>query len=224
MHRILDIETGPAPESVLQEFEPEFSAPANYKDPEKIEAAISKQREEWRNRAALSPITGRVLAIGFGGADLGETIFEGGSEADLLNAAWPLILDETCRIIGFCSNRFDIPFLLKRSWALGIPVPLDELFRGRYLRDRFVDLADVWQCGSRDEHISLDRLARLLGCGGKTGSGADFARLLASDREAALEYLRQDLRLTEAVAARLGVIPGHDGTLLPLDPAAVCDF
>jgi len=65
------------------------------------------------------------------------------------------------------------------------------------------DLLALWQCGDRAESISLDRLARVLGLPGKTGSGADFARLFGENRPAALAYLENDLKLTREVWLRV---------------------
>lgn len=74
---------------------------------------------------------------------------------------------------------------------------------GRFPRHAFTDLAELWQCGDRTETISLDRLARLCGLPGKTGSGADFARLWRDDRKAALDYLTTDLTLTRDLWHRM---------------------
>jgi len=58
-----DIETGAAPDA--EKFKPEFEAPGNIKDPVKIAAAIQDKENEWRDRLALSAITGQVLFCGF---------------------------------------------------------------------------------------------------------------------------------------------------------------
>ncbi len=39
--------------------------PPTTKDPIKIEAYVAEKEEEWYGRAALSAISGRVLAIGY---------------------------------------------------------------------------------------------------------------------------------------------------------------
>jgi hypothetical protein len=205
---VIDIETGPAHDEALELVMPEFKAPSNYKDPEKIEASIASQKEEWKARAALSPVTGRVLALGLM-RDADNPKFITGPESDLLEAAWDALSGGLCLghlVIGFCSNRFDIPFLVRRSWALGVKVP-GFIFRDGYrLSNLFVDIMDVYQCGDRSATINLDTLAKLLGLPGKNGNGADFARLLSENREAAIAYLENDLRVTWSVAERLGII------------------
>jgi hypothetical protein len=109
------------------------------------------------------------------------------------------------RLVGFACCSFDLPFLVRRSWALGVPVPATITRPSGRWNDHIVDLLDVWRLNNRDQTISLDGLARFLGVGSKSGKGADFAQLLASDRDAALAYLRHDLKLTAACAAKMGV-------------------
>src|SRR5688572_8585619 len=67
-----DIETAPLPDEQIAPFVPEFSAPSNYKDPEKIKAYIEGEKVKWLEQAALSPLTGRVVAIGI--LALGELV------------------------------------------------------------------------------------------------------------------------------------------------------
>src|SRR5687767_1701747 len=63
---IFDIETVPLSGARLALLEPEHEAPGNFKDPEKIAAAIAEKSRLWREKAALSPLTGRVAMIGMG--------------------------------------------------------------------------------------------------------------------------------------------------------------
>jgi hypothetical protein len=62
---IFDIETGPRSRAELAECVPTFEAPSNWKDPEKIRAHVAEKEAEWFQSAALSALTGRVLAIGY---------------------------------------------------------------------------------------------------------------------------------------------------------------
>lgn len=192
----LDIESAPL-DGITP---PEFDAPANLRDPEKIAAAKAKKLEAWKGSLALHAETARVLCVG-----VMEDGFKGvyeGDETDILLNAWETI-DGAETIIGHNLRGFDIPFLARRSWILGVPVP--RIMAGRFLDARFVDTMEAWSCGNREERISLDNLAKALGVGAKTGSGADFAALYAKDRKAALGYLENDLRLTKAVAERMGL-------------------
>lgn len=102
------------------------------------------------------------------------------------------------KLVGFNSNSFDIPFLVRRSWKLGVSVP-KSLFKVSYGRVRLnancIDMLDFWSFGTRDS-IKLRDLAKFLGVGEKTGDGADFSGLYESDGKSAIDYLRNDVLLT----------------------------
>lgn len=213
---VFDIETGPLPlaqlEAAMPEFDPSEVKVGNLKDPAliaaKIEAAKVNQRRQFVERAALDPTTGKVLAIGMMDGQTGQSVILADDEQVMLNQFWDSIRDSQgtiLRMCGFNCNLFDLPFLVRRSWHLGIPIPTG-LRNGRYWNDRIIDLRDVWQLGDRTAHGSLDRICKFLGLGEKLGDGKDFAALLASDRSQAMAYLEQDLNLARKLARRLGVI------------------
>ena len=234
---VFDVETAPLPESELAALVPPFD-PAevrtgNLKDPEKIAAKIAEaevnHRRDFFEKAALDPLTGRVLAIGLlkvtphpGPLPSAEREGTAGSEsqphlefqilghddeAATLREFWDVCQGEMGRInemIGFNSHLFDLPFLIRRSWKLRVRVP--RIRRGRYWADEMVDLRDAWQLGDRQARGSLDAIAKHLAVGAKNGSGADFAKLWQSDRALAVAYLRNDLELTAKVADVLGCL------------------
>ena len=206
---IFDIETGPRSRAELAECVPTFEAPSNWKDSEKIRAYVAEKEAEWFQSAALSALTGRVLAIGYLDAVTDELgYFASGDEAADLAAFWQLVAPTgylNSDLIGFSSNRFDLPFLIRRSWHLRVPVPA-ELVSGRWLPSQCRDVLDCWRCGNREDSVSLDRLAQFLGVGRKNGSGARFASQWATDPSGALAYLANDLRLTLRCAVALGLI------------------
>ena len=210
-----DIETGPLPESelaaLLPPFDPAEVKTGNLKDPDKVAAKLAEaeanHRRDFLEKAALDPLTGRVVAIGLLYPDSGEFVVIGhDDEAATLREFWETTKGEMGRInemVGFNSNAFDLPFLIRRSWRHRVPVPFG-IRRGRYWSDEMVDLRDAWQLGDRQARGSLDTIAKHLGVGAKNGNGADFAALWQSDREKATEYLRNDLQLTARVAEALG--------------------
>ncbi len=205
-YRIFDIETGPVNADKLQDQMPEFTAPANYKDEEKIARYIEEQQKKWIEKVALDASTGRVIAIGVKDSE-GNTVIEEEHfmpEKDLLQWFWNEVTrthaDTTW--VGFNSNNFDLPFLFRRSLVYGIQ-PGYAFRESRYWPARFLDLLEVWACGSREQRISLNKMAKLLGVGGKSGSGKMFAELYSTNRKSALEYLKHDLNLTEAVLKRM---------------------
>jgi predicted PolB exonuclease-like 3'-5' exonuclease len=154
-----------------------------------------------------------VLAVGWW-QDGAATIIAEDQEADTLRKVWATI-EEAARerriVVGFNSNRFDLPFLTRRSWALGVPVPSGIYgARGYVNGQQFIDLMDEWACGDRQATIKLDTLAKLLGCGAKNGSGAEFAGLWENDRPKAIAYLENDVAITAAVAHKLlGLAPAE---------------
>src|SRR5208282_320052 len=107
-------------------------------------------------RAALDARTARVLCVGFKGKTV--DILEGPEEGMLTNF-WSYWMGKDTktiqRFVGFNILRFDLPFLVRRSWHLGIPVPAD-VYDGRFFHRNFIDLMSYWSFGHREEMISLD--------------------------------------------------------------------
>lgn len=195
---------------------------------DRVKDAMIKHWEHFKSKAALSAITGQVLAVGWMDDDelADDAIKEpaylyvhdktpelpGVNEIQLIERWWR-VLDEnrTHNFIGFNINGFDLPFLVRRSWILGIEMP-SWIMNGRYWSTRFVDLLELWLCGQRGAapilDNKLDTIAKAFGLGGKTEgvSGADFAQLLVDDRKLAIEYLQQDVRLTMDLAEQMGVM------------------
>jgi len=233
-----DIETGPLGDDRLLElcppavlpvhpgvFDPAAAKVGNLKDPGKIREKIEAAREaceaarvkafaDFKSRAALDATTGRVVAIGFlrdDQMDAPDIIDCDQDEQAGLREWWDNVEDalhDRLPLIGFNVCHFDLPFLVRRSWLLGVPVPAG-LRKGRYWSDLIVDLMQVWGFHGRDM-IGLDRLARAFGIAGKVTqaegaevSGAEFARLWRDNRKAAEAYLHQDVWLCARLAERM---------------------
>lgn len=199
-----DIETEGLPESEIAHLMPEFTAPSNYKDAEKIAANIVEQKTKWLSECALRAETCRVLCVGFMWPDRWFSVIEK-DERDIIRKSLLLIAD-TLRnrgnVIGFNILQFDLPVLLRRAHILRIPVSpiLRQRYRGRsYWHEDIYDLCAEWDMGTH-KTISLDTLAQSLGVGAKSGNGADFAQLWKNDREKAIEYLRNDCQLLKDCA------------------------
>ena len=223
---VFDVETGPLAEgelsALLPPFDPAEVKTGNIKDPEKVAAKIAEaeasHRRDFFDKAALDPLTGRVVAIGMlvfdelseaGPAmDSGKCVIIGhDDEAQTLREFWQYTQAEMGRMnpmIGFNIFGFDLPFLFRRSWKRRVPIPFG-LRRGRYWGDQLIDLRDVWQLGDRQARGSLDSIAKHLGVGAKNGDGKAFAALWQSDRKQAEAYLRNDLELTAKIAHALGI-------------------
>lgn len=114
-----DIETTGDPDAI--EFV-EVKAPANYKDPDKIAAYISEAKLDAYDKMALDPDYGKVLCIAYKeGDDQTEVLFD--DEKKMLNTFWQLYGEHMQRVCGYNIIGFDLPFLLRRSFALGITIP-----------------------------------------------------------------------------------------------------
>lgn len=206
---IFDIETGPQPQTdifkIIPPFDPADVKYGNIKDPDKIAAKIDECREKYYSdaldNAALNAMTGRVLAIGIQPVGGHPVIIGHEKEDDILLEFWNLFSSTPGKWVGFNIFGFDLPFLMRRSWANQLKVPF--IRKGRYWSDEFIDLRETWQAGDRQAEGSLDSISRALGIGQKSGDGADFARLWKTERAKAEEYLRHDLELTTAVFSRI---------------------
>jgi uncharacterized protein YprB with RNaseH-like and TPR domain len=212
-----DVETGPLAESelsaLLPPFDPTEVKTGNLKDPakiaEKIAEAEASHRRDFFDKAALDPLTGRVIAIGMLDLETDKFFIIGHEdEARTLTEFWEASQGEMGRLnsmLGFNIFNFDLPFLIRRSWKHRIKVPFG-IRRGRYWGDQLVDLRDAWQLGDRQARGSLDTIARHLGVGAKNGEGKAFAELWLNDRPKAEAYLHNDIELTAKVADVLGVV------------------
>jgi hypothetical protein len=213
---VFDVETGPLADgelsALLPPFDPAEVKTGNIKDPDKVAAKIAEaetnHRRDFFDRAALDPLTGRVVAIGILYPDSGECDVIGHhDEAETLRAFWDVCRGEMGRVnqmIGFNTHGFDLPFLIRRSWKHRVTVPFG-IRRGRYWGEEMVDLREAWQLGDRQARGSLDSIAKHLGVGAKNGDGKVFAELWRSDRKQAEAYLRNDLELTAKIAHALGI-------------------
>lgn len=201
MLSVYDIETCPLPADELEVMAPEFLPAKNLKDPEKIAADVAAKRREWMDRAALSALTGRVLAIGIlrGDADKPE-IVHGVNEEAMIQWFWDM-LPECGGMASFNGHAFDLPYLVRRSWKLRIPVP--PIRSGRYWCSTFIDLRDIWALGDFRAEGTLDQISQHLGLPAKVGSGKLFFETYSSDPEAAIAYLVGDLMRTRELAKRL---------------------
>jgi len=206
---IFDIETGALPfgELVIPAFNPADVKLGNTKDPDKIAERIRQAEEnhvtDFIKTAALDALSGQVLCIGYRLERDEPAILssDADGEAAMLRQWWELLntWERQPRLIGFNIKPFDLPFLIKRSWKHRVTVPY-WIRNGRFWNDLIVDLREVWQLGDNRAHGSLGAISRHLGLGEKSGSGADFANLWKTNRQAAIDYCLQDVKLTQQVA------------------------
>ncbi len=213
-----DIETSPQSldrlQGIIPVFNPDDVKVGNLTEPkrlEKIEKARLEHMTRFQRSAALSAITGEIVAIGVlqeveaGKPPVIELLVD---REDLVLRSFFQIFEESqvktpTQWLGYYIRNFDIPFIIRRAWKHGIMLPRG--FAGKFLPPMFTDLYDTWRLMEYPpEAIPLDTIARFFAVGAKTGNGAQFHELFRSDRPAALEYLKNDLWLCWKLAACMG--------------------
>ena len=214
---IFDIETGPLSDSELEPLlasvNPETVKLGNLKDPAKISAKVEEKKQKLLEDAALRATTGRVVAIGYLINESGETKLtpHDWNERQILANFWEHFAycrRQRLKLIGFNICGFDLPFLMQRSWILGIPMP-DDIRDGHKWDSTIIDLAKEWGCGVYGSYTSLHEICTSMGIPGKNGKATEFAGLWlsenADDQAQAAAYLKNDLSMTHKLAERMGV-------------------
>jgi len=148
-----DIETEVNPDAVY--FIQVPTAPANYKDPDKIAAYIAEKQAELINTAALDADYGRIISISvctLSRPEIGvlcsprdplhPAVNEATSETVVIEAFWNEY--NACDGIscGYNIIGFDLPYLMRRSFALGIKVPIIP-FMAKYRTEPTIDLMGI---------------------------------------------------------------------------------
>jgi hypothetical protein len=250
-----DEKTIPNYDMIGSEFDETTVKVSNLKDQAKIEAKINEARdkfyelrgiaeralsvgrdiafEAFKAKAALSPFTGQVLAVGFYEDDVhipydcpnnkkikmpyitSQKQGSNNNEYDVLFDTFAKIesvLESGDRLIGHNIINFDLPFLCKRALKHNIVLPQILLNEMRQYQSKvIIDTMREWSFGSRTEKfVSLDDLAAFFGTRRKNGDGADFAKLFWSDDpsevKTAIEYLENDVIMTLEIARKMGIL------------------
>ena len=141
-----DIETTCNDASI--QFMKEPRAPKNYKDPEKIAKSIASQKQEQIEKAALDPDHGKIIAIAIKEDD-GEIVpkvigVDVENEIQLINWFWRKFAEHRSYSCGYNILGFDLPYLLRRSFALNIKLPEQAPILARYRTTPILDLMAVF--------------------------------------------------------------------------------
>jgi hypothetical protein len=135
----IDIETIPdVSEATMQRWAEEASPPSNWKDPVKIQRYKEEAALKKKEKAALSPLSGRIVCVGLGYKEKEDEDWEFACFVDASNDECALLIqvDETLShlpgvswIVSFYGRKFDFPFLavramkhrldLNHKWPLG---------------------------------------------------------------------------------------------------------
>jgi predicted PolB exonuclease-like 3'-5' exonuclease len=141
-----DIETEANPEGLS--FMPEPSAPANYKDADKIAQYIAEKKLEQTAQAALDADYGKIIAIsvktGVDGENLALLVGdeEAKTERSLLSWFWSAFYSTNGVSCGYNTIGFDLPYLQRRSMDLGVIIPCKP-FIAKYRTEPTLDLMGV---------------------------------------------------------------------------------
>jgi|GEM_PF-6108009 DNA polymerase elongation subunit (family B) len=159
----------------------------------------------------LDAKSARVVAIGYYEPEKDRYLIAyDDDEAAMLRQFWEAfnsLHTSKAKMIGFNVCGFDLPFMMRRSWFHSVAVPKTLMVGGRYWCDTIVDVMNLWKCGGYKDYISLDALSKYLGVGAKNGNGQHFYALWKVDREKAIAYLVNDVKLAMDCSIKMGFTP-----------------
>ena len=202
-----------------------------------IKGMSDAEAEEEKRRGALSPFTGRIVAIGVVNADDGRDCvlyeipgqtelvtrkegartFISGSEKQILEKFWDF-LGRDDRFISFNGRQFDGPFLMIRSAILGIK-PKRDLVGIRWNFHPNCDLRDALMfkgtINPRQMRFNLDLACRSFGIESSKSEGMDGRAVETMYRSGRYDeiatYCLEDVRATSELYHKLA------GTILCWD-------
>ena len=187
-----------------------------------IKGMNEAEAEEEKRRGALSPFTGRIVAIGVVNAETGRScaMYEvpgqtevitrkdgnrtmiSGTERQILEKFWEY-LDRDDRFISFTGRQFDGPFLMIRSAIQGL-APKRELIGNRYRFHPNCDLREVLNFNGtinpRQMRFNLDLACKAFGIVSSKTEGMDGRAVETLYRAGRYEdiatYCLEDVRAT----------------------------
>ena len=204
-----------------------------------IKGMNDAEAEEEKRRGALSPFTGRIVAIGVVNAETGRScaMYEvpgqtelitrreanrtmiSGSEKQILEKFWDF-LGRGDRFISFNGRQFDGPFLMIRSAIHGI-VPKRDLIGNRYRFHPNCDIREVLNFNGtlnfRQMRFNLDLACKTFGITSSKTEGMDGRSVQtmysAGRYEDIAVYCLEDVRATCELYLKL------ENTLLLFEPS-----
>lgn len=208
----LDIETIGNPDAVARMPDPEVKT-GNLKDPAKIADKKAEAKAEMLSKAALDPLTARVICYAAAGEVGGEEKdvtaimpeINDANERELIQAIMQLLGTDDVRIVTWNGVGFDMPMIYKRAMILGVDpgnfgAPPLSAWTKRYNTEKHYDLMQIWGGWNSGQYAKLDTVAGLVLHEHKT-EGIDvttFADVMQTEagRKKIAEYCLQDTRLT----------------------------
>ena len=180
-----------------------------------IKGMSEAEAEEEKRRGALSPFTGKIVAIGVVNAETGRSCATdvitrkdgnrtmiSGTERQILEKFWEF-LDREDRFISFNGRQFDGPFLMIRSAIQGLP-PKRDLIGNRYRFHPNCDLREVLNFNGtinpRQMRFNLDLACKSFGIISSKTEGMDGRAVetlyRAGRHEDIAVYCLEDVRAT----------------------------
>lgn len=206
-----DIETAINPDAI--DLMPEPAAPANLKDPEKIAAAIEEKRREMIEKAALDADFGRILSIGYSTGDgdgihvmVNEDVYPdtfpyNRSEEQMLKAFWDRFKECNGACVGYNILGFDLPYLMRRSMALGIKLPFIPNL-AKFRTEPITDLMMILYNWGSDKYKSLKQVAKLYGI--ENGApGVDGSTVAKLDPDQLITYQISDVQMVMSLYEKM---------------------
>lgn len=156
-------------------------------------------------KGALDAMSGRVVCVGMlidDGQIVTEITLADEDERRLITEFWRTVAPNDV-LVGHNVLEFDVRFLCQRSWILGIQ-PSRKVDTRKYYSGDVLDTLQLWTNWGNKKGATLDALGLALGCGGKTGNGANVAKMWAErDIDGIKSYCQEDVRLAYRVFCRL---------------------
>ena len=208
-----DLETVPTAAALALPYpEDTRHPPKSYKKAESIAEWRRADRDDWEaeriKQYSLSPLYGRVVAIGYATEDTttDDIAPSEHDEARLLHDFWNDVAAADC-VVTWNGHGFDVPFVLTRSAILGVRVPAIPLLK-RYSHYPHCDvkmLATNW--APARSLTSLGDYALAFGLGDKLAHGSDvYAMAQRGEYDAIGQYAAQDAALTLALYHKLAPV------------------
>jgi hypothetical protein len=206
----LDIETAPNP--AMEPYIPEPEASSNYKDSAKIAVYVAEKRQAAIERMALDVDFAQIKAIGLAiGLDAEPEVWINhhvDGERDDLVRLWAMIAPPSpaplpC-ICGYNALGFDMPIIIRRSFALGVQ-PGRVLDLRRYGTCDVLDLMQVfyhWGQAPGVQARGLKAAARMFGIPNPLPD-LDGSKVSTMDDDTLRAYCANDVRMTQELARRM---------------------
>ena len=220
-----DIETVPtANEKTIAKIRAEIeqekrtiTAPANYKDPDKIAVYIAEKAKELDGdfdrrlrQTALNGARGHIYCISAALNDAPPICFYDENEVNVLRMFFEFCANNGQRSNDiYCGHNvvaFDLPFIYQRAVILGVKPPDCVPFHAKPWDARIFDTLVKW-CGVRGEG-SMDSVCDALGIDGKgdiTGK-TFYDAVLAGRHDECLQYCNEDVVRTREMYKRMAFV------------------